>query len=124
MDHVNGDRADNRWCNLREATQSQNQANTSMRADNISGYKGVCWHKVTANGPRRFRSAASAAISAILTRPSVLSSHICLPERTIAATFDRGGPNYRELRELFRVLHMAYEETKKLFDELVDDDEQ
>jgi hypothetical protein len=28
MDHVNGDRADNRWCNLREATNSQNQANT------------------------------------------------------------------------------------------------
>jgi hypothetical protein len=45
-------------------------------------------------------------------------------ERTIAATFDRGGPHYRELRELFNVLHMAYEESKKLFDELVDDDEQ
>jgi phage gpG-like protein len=29
-------------------------------------------------------------------------------ERTIAATFDRGGPRYRELRELFHVLHMAY----------------
>ena len=45
-------------------------------------------------------------------------------ERTIAATFDRGGPHYRELRELFHVLHMAYHEGKKLFDELVDEDEQ
>jgi hypothetical protein len=45
-------------------------------------------------------------------------------ERTIAATFDRGGPHYRELRELFRVLHMAYEESKKLADELLDEDEQ
>jgi phage gpG-like protein len=45
-------------------------------------------------------------------------------ERTIAATLDRGGPHYRELRELFHVLHMVYEEGKKLFDELVDDDEQ
>jgi hypothetical protein len=45
-------------------------------------------------------------------------------ERTIAATLDRGGPHYRELRELFHVLHMAYHEGKKLFDELVDEDEQ
>jgi phage gpG-like protein len=45
-------------------------------------------------------------------------------ERTIAATFDRGGPRYRELRELFHVLHMAYEETKKLADEFLDEDEQ
>jgi hypothetical protein len=45
-------------------------------------------------------------------------------ERTIAATFDRGGPHYRELRELFHVLHMAYEEGKKLADELLDEDEQ
>ena len=45
-------------------------------------------------------------------------------ERTIAATFDRGGPHYQELRELFHVLHMAYEETKKLADDLLDEDEQ
>jgi phage gpG-like protein len=45
-------------------------------------------------------------------------------ERTVAATLDRGGPRYRELRELFHVLHMAYEEGKKLADELLDEDEQ
>ena len=45
-------------------------------------------------------------------------------ERTIAATFDRGGPHYRELRELFHVLHMAYHEGKKLFDELLEEGEQ
>ena len=49
---------------------------------------------------------------------------LAMMERTIAATFDRGGPHYRELRELFHVLHMAYEETKKLADELLDEDEQ
>ena len=43
--------------------------------------------------------------------------------RTIAATFDRGGPHYRELRELFHVLHMAYREVKKLGEELLDNDE-
>jgi HNH endonuclease len=45
LDHVNGNRSDNRWCNLREATQSQNNANTPMREDNTSGFKGVSWNK-------------------------------------------------------------------------------
>ena len=49
---------------------------------------------------------------------------LAMMERTIAATFDRGGPHYRELRELFHVLHMAYEETKKLAEDLLDEDEQ
>jgi phage gpG-like protein len=45
-------------------------------------------------------------------------------ERTVAATLDRGGPHYRELRELYHALHMAYESGKKLADELLDEDEQ
>jgi hypothetical protein len=40
IDHINGIRNDNRFCNLREATQSQNGANTLSRS-NSSGYKGV-----------------------------------------------------------------------------------
>jgi phage gpG-like protein len=46
-------------------------------------------------------------------------------ERTIAATFDRGGPHYREMMELFHVLHAVYEKGKQLADELLpDEDEQ
>lgn len=44
LDHINLDRADNRICNLRLATDSQNQANTAARIDNTSGQKGVCWN--------------------------------------------------------------------------------
>jgi hypothetical protein len=40
IDHINLDKADNRWCNLREATQSQNFANTRILASNGSGFKG------------------------------------------------------------------------------------
>ena len=57
-DHVNRDRLDNRKCNLRSVTSSQNKFNTKIRIDNTSGHKGVVWDKenakwrvtLTANG--------------------------------------------------------------------------
>lgn len=45
VDHVNGDKSDNRWSNLREADRSTNEANKGLRADSTSGFKGVSWHK-------------------------------------------------------------------------------
>lgn len=44
IDHINGDRADNRFANLREATNSQNNANKAPRAGRVLP-KGVHWHK-------------------------------------------------------------------------------
>jgi hypothetical protein len=43
IDHINGNRNDNRWCNLRLATDGQNMFNAKLRKDNSSGYKGVLW---------------------------------------------------------------------------------
>lgn len=43
IDHVNGDRSDNRWCNLREATRSQNMCNAKVSAKSKSGVKGITW---------------------------------------------------------------------------------
>lgn len=44
IDHINGDRADNRIENLREVTRSENQYNKSAQR-NRSGYRGVTWHQ-------------------------------------------------------------------------------
>lgn len=46
VDHINGDPGDNRACNLRPATKSQNIANTRKRkGPATSKYKGVCYVK-------------------------------------------------------------------------------
>lgn len=44
IDHKNGDKADNRWVNLREATSAQNKWNIKKKKHNTSGYKGVHRH--------------------------------------------------------------------------------
>lgn len=46
IDHANGNRADNRIQNLREASKSQNMQNMGPPKDNTSGFKGVCWAKL------------------------------------------------------------------------------
>lgn len=45
LDHINGIKSDNRISNLREATRSQNMANTGTPKHNSSGTKGVCFDK-------------------------------------------------------------------------------
>jgi hypothetical protein len=46
IDHVDRDKANNKFANLREATNKQNHENLDRRRkDNTSGHRGVYWYK-------------------------------------------------------------------------------
>jgi hypothetical protein len=45
IDHRNEDRSDNRFCNLREADNAQNNQRSKARRDSRTGVLGVSWHK-------------------------------------------------------------------------------
>src|SRR5687768_7944839 len=61
IDHIDGDRLNNRFDNLREASNGQNRCNIKIQKNNKSGFKGVCWeasHKawkayISHNGTQR-----------------------------------------------------------------------
>lgn len=45
IDHINTDRSDNRFSNLREATNGQNSMNRSALRNSKTGVKGVSWSR-------------------------------------------------------------------------------
>ena len=55
VDHINHDRADNRWSNLRHATPLDNNRNSSIDPRNTSGVTGVSWNKVMCKWEARIK---------------------------------------------------------------------
>lgn len=45
LDHINGDRQDNRIANLRLASQLENHQNRKLQRNNVSGHPGVYFEK-------------------------------------------------------------------------------
>jgi hypothetical protein len=84
IDHINGIRSDNRFCNLREATNEQNCKNRKRTVANKSGFKGVSWSNhankwvafATVNGKRKnLGYFSSAELASIAFQDFVKSNH-------------------------------------------------
>jgi len=45
VDHISGDKCDNRWVNLRDVPVIANRHNKGVRVDSVSGVTGVWWSK-------------------------------------------------------------------------------
>jgi HNH endonuclease len=43
VDHIDRDRSNDKWSNLREVTRTENNLNAGLRADNVSTKRGVSW---------------------------------------------------------------------------------
>ena len=88
LDHININRVDNRLSNLRESTQSLNLANSPVRVDNSSGFKGVSWNK-----RRNKRHAAINAGMRIhlgyFDKPHLAYAAVCLAARKRFGEFAR-----------------------------------
>lgn len=51
IDHINGVNTDNRLCNLRDTTKSENMRNQKLRKDSTSGFPGVHFCRDKKNKP-------------------------------------------------------------------------
>jgi hypothetical protein len=73
LDHINGDKTDNRISNLRVASHAQNLQNMPTYKSNTSGIKGVYWRnadkkwaaQINTNGQRLFLGMYEAKADAV-----------------------------------------------------------
>jgi hypothetical protein len=55
IDHIDGNRSNNRLDNLREATRTENSYNTGIKSTNITGIKGITFYKRTGKYQAKIR---------------------------------------------------------------------
>lgn len=83
IDHINGDRFDNRWSNLRLCTKFENARNTKRPSDNKSGHIGVYRHsndkhwiaQIRTHGKTRYLGSFDHIDDAVMARTKASADH-------------------------------------------------
>jgi len=75
IDHINGVKDDNRWCNIRAVTRTENLQNRRIHRTNTSGTMGVTWHK----GNKKWRALIT------IDRKQILIGYFDVKEDAISA---------------------------------------
>ena len=89
LDHINGNPADNRITNLREATAAQNLANSRKPITNRSGYKGVSWHSGAKKWQAHIRHNGRRIYLGLFTDPAVAHAAYCQAAQKLKGNFAR-----------------------------------
>lgn len=83
VDHINGDKADNRWVNLRDVPHYINGRNMPISRANTSGVTGVYWHRkrqkwcasIKVNGEDRYLGLFTSLTDAAAARAQAQAEH-------------------------------------------------
>lgn len=79
IDHINGNPDDNRWNNLREATQLHNTWNQKMRSTNTTGHTNIYRLNVKRASSKKF-----IVIMSVESRPTTIGAFVTLEEAMAA----------------------------------------
>ena len=90
IDHIDGDPFNNRWNNLREATQTLNNANSKRRKDNRSGFKRVFWSKQHRKWTARIQKRRKVMHLGLFETPEEAHAAYKLAAERLYETFARG----------------------------------
>ncbi len=91
IDHINGNASDNRIDNLRAASQGQNMANTRIRRNNTSGFKGVSWCSYTNRWVAHIRKDGRKRTVGRFDTPEEAHAAYCLAAEQMHGEFARHG---------------------------------
>ena len=99
IDHIDGDRSNNAWSNLRIATRSQNAANSRTATSNTSGVKGVFWCKSTKKWSCNLRRNGVVAYRASFDTLEQAAAAVMVERERIDGSFANHGKHLFEIEE-------------------------
>lgn len=97
IDHIDGNKSNNKISNLRCATRSDNNCNALRRKDNSSGIKGINWHKVTNKWMCRVQHDGDRVILGYFNSIEEANEVLIEYRETVHGEFTNHGDKYEQL---------------------------